>query len=54
MILFPDGKFGWHADMIAARLIDPPNGEWLTVIPLALNRARVCIATPLNASLEHW
>jgi hypothetical protein len=50
--LFPDGKPDWASGCIAARRLQ--GDEWLTVIPLTLGRARLCVATEHNASLEHY
>lgn len=55
-VLFPNGYDPtWMEGMYACR--DLGNGEWLSVIPLTLGRARLCVCEPGpmgNASLEHW
>ena len=49
---FPDGyEPEWMEGMYAAKRIE--DDLWLTCIPLIFG-ARVCVATPDNASIEHW
>lgn len=52
---FPGGMADWMSGYLAAKPIE--DGEWLIVIPLTFNRARLCVATPGmagNPSVEHW
>lgn len=56
--LFPAGRPTWAEGYIAAKPIedegDPTAQLWLTVVPLTFGRARLCVATAGNASVEHW
>ena len=57
--LWPDGHPKWAKGYLAAKRIpdELPVGRddlWLTIVPLTFGRARVCVATWNNPSLEHW
>lgn len=50
--LWPTGQPAWAVGYLAAKPLE--DGEWLTVVPLTFGRARLCVSTSGNASLEHW
>ena len=53
--VFPDGRPEWAEGMYALRALrGDDEGKWLSVIPLIGGRARLCVCTPDDASIEHW